>query len=351
MTETEKKLLTYLGSCIFETDESPRLYPTNEEIPELFELAERFDADKYLLYYYRDILPKELLKTARLNYITSAGEDVKRLHTLNYVEQLLIENKIDYRLLKGSFLTQGIYPNNTLRFCSDIDILVREKDSKTAFKLLFNNGWQYKDNLVKKTAKHMPELHHKNFKTIEFHTYLFNNEDTDENKKLWFFIDNGAIDELMVAHILKHAFMSHDFENGVKTLFDIGYILSSRNIDFIKLSNIEYELYAIEFMPLMIQAFKEFFPRELYSYHKEVSSDLCTALRGLPFQDLSWEKFEKKKLELHMENGGEGKFKRIIRVFADMSPYNLRRRFSIKSDRKLYCFYPYFIFRAYQLII
>lgn len=351
MTELQQKLLTYLGSCVFETKENPRLMPTKEEMPALFMLASGFGLEKFIMYYYRELLPEDIYYKGKKKYLASSGRDMKHLRTLAKVESILKENNIDYALLKGNFLIKNIYPHSALRYRCDVDLLVREQDSMRAFELFRQNEWQPEHTNFDFIDKHMPELKREGWHPVEIHTKLFSNDDPNENRQLWELIDDGNYYEVMLANLLKHCLVTHDFENGIKTLFDVGYLLKTQNIDFAKLAKLEKQFYNYEFMPLFITSFKEFFPKEIYQQFSDADPKLSNALRELLFMYIPWSSIEKEILKRTQNLEGRGVKARLLEIPKDMLPSNLSVKFKVESIAKIYCLYPYYLVRLFIVYI
>ncbi|TCO08765.1 nucleotidyltransferase domain-containing protein [Natronoflexus pectinivorans] len=90
---------------------------------------------------------------------------------LNEILSLFHKNGIEAIVLKGSFLSAVVYENPAFRPFSDIDILVKEEQAETAWKLLWpDNG--YKNVKQDVTGHHLPPVMYRGA-TIEVHRTLF----------------------------------------------------------------------------------------------------------------------------------------------------------------------------------
>lgn len=123
-----------------------------------------------LLYLHKasDSLSKGSINYLKSSYISLLSKNSAMLSIADIVVKKLQDNNIDSVLLKGAFLSQFVYDDSALRFMSDIDILIREENSKEAY-LLFDTIEKF--NKRDKLGHHLPTVVFKGI-PIEIHTAL-----------------------------------------------------------------------------------------------------------------------------------------------------------------------------------
>ena len=101
---------------------APVLYFSIQKIPENYK-SKIANLDQYELAYKSNLV-----------------DDANRENEISIVTKLLVNNGVDYILLKGS-VTKHFYPDTSMRMMSDVDILYRNKDPKEIKNLLESNNY------------------------------------------------------------------------------------------------------------------------------------------------------------------------------------------------------------------
>ena len=190
---------------------------------------------------------KDIFTRVGDEYHGACAQDFKRKKQLKEIIEIFNNGGIEHILLKGAHLMSSVYENSTCRLMCDLDILVREKDADEAYELLINNGYvssvkEYK-KLKKGFKQHFPMLIGKNRLPIEMHTAISSNSSVSiEN--IWQrseLINVGNLEtrvmcpEDLIMHIAFHKFFDDRSSNGLLGLYDIGQIISFKEINWDRL--------------------------------------------------------------------------------------------------------------------
>ena len=162
------------------------------------------------------------------------------VNEINSIEKVLVDNKINFFFLKGSYLLRTIFKNNIgIRMMHDIDILVKEDQIYLAKNIIEKMNYKYRgfENKLL-NDKHIPRLinNEKNI-GLEIHYKL------TKGKKYFFNYDNLFKNNLMnsfsINDNLNHFILNFEYnDNGailgsisLRSLFDF-YNLNLINNDF-----------------------------------------------------------------------------------------------------------------------
>ncbi len=107
-------------------------------------LLEVLKQHKLLSFYFGTIkkhIPAEYLTMYLAEYYSICKMNMVRNRELAEVAKLFVEERIPYVLVKGVALSRLLYDDDSLRQCSDIDLLVKEPDLHKAFHVLKKVGY------------------------------------------------------------------------------------------------------------------------------------------------------------------------------------------------------------------
>ena len=211
---------------------------------------------------FRSELPEDIQKKAQQTYYKFALADMRRKTSMEMVKKILDHAGISFCFLKGAELAYHYYPDPVLRYSIDLDLLVKEEDAAKAFQLISAAGWIPEHDFHDLECKHLPELRRKNFCTVEIHKHLFKGT-PDENQKLMALCHSNRLPpELMLAHLLYHAFYHHHWNNALKTVLDIGMIFRNATVDPEHFQNIAKEFHLEGLLEAVLASFPECYPAE-----------------------------------------------------------------------------------------
>ncbi|MBS1157630.1 MAG: hypothetical protein H6R15_49 [Proteobacteria bacterium] len=171
------------------------------------------------------------------------------------VHRILDQAGIPYVALKGAYLAFHAYPQPGLRPLRDIDILVPESRVLEANQTLLDSGLSRNERypgipeVLLKTARHLPPLRSPSGQvSIELHAHLFNpnnlkNQQTDlcAPPQFWERSIRKTVAKQAIAyesptdlllHLIVHAVIDHQFNNGPLLLSDLAFLLDHESIDW-----------------------------------------------------------------------------------------------------------------------
>lgn len=115
-------------------------------IPDLLKLISRIDYGG-IIYVKSEhkALPPEIFDYAKLAYYRNFVRNNLYIQKFREIEQIFIQNGINYQPLKGIWLLNHIYPHILgIRSLSDIDVLISPAQMELATKVLTENGFELK---------------------------------------------------------------------------------------------------------------------------------------------------------------------------------------------------------------
>lgn len=115
-----------------------------------------------------DYPPPEFRRLVRQAHRSRALGMARLYQNINHVLRGLNDRGIDTLVVKGPALAYGIYPNPTLRSFNDLDVVVRERDWSTVYRLLAELGFQQQENLPQPPPKPFPK--HSPYESKYWHT-------------------------------------------------------------------------------------------------------------------------------------------------------------------------------------
>jgi hypothetical protein len=164
---------------------------------------------------------------------------------------------IPFVALKGAFLAWHVYPEKGLRPLRDLDLLVPKERALEAFDCLIKAGARRMkgDNsdpalmLEHPGAHHLPPiLSSHGTLGIEIHWLLFHHHKSDidawdlaHDKNLWKRCITLKVNQTEVpflsptdqlVHLIEHAFLGHELDNGPLVLTDIAFLIQQHEIDW-----------------------------------------------------------------------------------------------------------------------
>ena len=176
----------------------------------------------------KDLTDEEVYGLFKEEYYQYIKKDQRQLEVIEEIKNIFNENKIDFILLKGSFLKK-IYPESYMRSMGDVDCLIKKDKMELVHKVLEENG--FKNWVI--SSNHDCFMKYKNI-NVEVHPKL-DSEFTDGYEDLladpWSnaINTNGSEYQLRVEynllyqiyHMIKHLYRSGV---GFRSIVDI-YIL------------------------------------------------------------------------------------------------------------------------------
>lgn len=169
-------------------------------------------------------------KRLERNFYDYVARDIKQVEAINYLDQILNDNKIEHIFLKGSRL-KLIYPESYMRAMGDIDILVHEDKMKEVHELFKN-----KDILCTSRSKQHDVFEMKNKLVIEIHPFLykdFNPKYKELFSDVWKYTKHMSdssyefTHEFEIIYLLYHLAKHLDSSGiGLRSVLDIGIYLS-----------------------------------------------------------------------------------------------------------------------------
>ena len=195
-------------------------------------------------------IPMDAMSFLENGYMQSVVRNAWLTERWKEVNTILNEASIKHILLKGMALEHTIYGSRGLRQMNDNDILIKPGDSRKAWYLLQQNGFNMeplKSPLFKKImfdiGHHLPALY-KNRYAIEIHEKLFENGSTDDKSYSDFYKDAVEIsidktkafilrDEMNLKYLKRH-FEHHKLVGNcqIRLFNDILMLDKECNIDF-----------------------------------------------------------------------------------------------------------------------
>lgn len=171
------------------------------------------------------------------------------------VHRILDQAGIPYMALKGAYLAFHAYPQPGLRPLRDIDILVPETRVLEAYQTLLDNGLARDDSypgmpeVLQKTARHLPPLHSPSGQvSVELHPHLLDPNNLKDQQadlcdapQFWERRIQKTVARQEIAyesptdlllHLIVHAVIDHQFNNGPLFLSDLAFLLDQKNIDW-----------------------------------------------------------------------------------------------------------------------
>lgn len=216
-----------------------------------FDLAKSFQLSAYLLRsinYSKKTTPlKENLIKLNNNYLMKI---LAMRYEISKISKIFDENNIEYVVLKG--MAMEIKKIDSCRHFRDLDILIKNKDLKKAYRLLKTSGYRYYNGNSNDCVKYIRDMHHippmvndarvivelhlRVTKPSIFKSCPLTNLAFLEKEKC-----NGInvpSDEFLLAHTLYHGILHHDLNFGPNFLLDMKNILIKNSDADISINNL-----------------------------------------------------------------------------------------------------------------
>lgn len=159
---------------------------------------------------------------------------------------LLQDAGIEAILLKGAAIAWRGWFEPAIRPMRDLDLLVSAPDAQHAQRLLLASGWNGDAGPNLSNDKHLPGLTSQSGVLVEIHTHLFEPNDAAERARDAAFqqlVRDHAIrppgaalamssDTDTLLHVIVHAVLDHQFNNGPLFVFDLLALLDHGAIDW-----------------------------------------------------------------------------------------------------------------------
>ena len=246
------KIGSILNTVLFEenTDDFKKI--SNDQIIKILKLS---SSQLLLPALYINIINKGLEKYFDDDFIEylknifeiNKNRNNKLLKELFEIEKIFKSEKINYTITKGAFLIKNKYFSDVgERMIGDIDILIKKKDLKNAYRILkkknYNSDFTYK---LWKT-KHLPRLiNEKNIFALELHeeVVIWRHKNLYPSSEIFKKIKINSA--LTACEILIMNFMINDYGNlkaqiNYRVMYDFKKISSKININQIDLNNKYY---------------------------------------------------------------------------------------------------------------
>lgn len=347
--EITVSLLELLSACIFNNHPEIiwRKFSTHQQL-ELIAKADSFSLRRILYYYLKDWFPKEIIRESKIDFVSFAAKSMQREKAIAELQQLFKDNKIDFRPVKGAFLATNIYPHPALRYSSDIDLLIRNSDSRRAFDITTAHGWLSTRDFHDRTKHHLPQQTKKQV-ALEIHTSLFGTV-KHENDFLWKEFDRKKVNpELILLHILNHAARHHNFLNVETAIIDVGFILKQNNIDWSYFKHLETMFKCRGLLDLFLNSFPEFFSPSGLVYKTNIPSEIKDAFRRVSFGNIR--SIENPfYVSFFFRHGRIFFIRKTIGILGTFLPYRMALRFKA-TKTKIICLYPYFLIKTFCIRI
>lgn len=338
-------LLKIISDCIFNNNPEASWQNFSTELQlELIAEADKFNLRRILYYYLKELFPKEIIRPSKIDFVTFAAKSMQREKAIADLQHIFNDNKIDFRLVKGAFLASNIYPHPALRYSCDIDLLIRNHDSRRAFDITTAHGWLSTRDFHDQTRHHLPQQIKKQV-ALEIHTSLFGTV-KHENDLLWKEFDRKNVNlELILLHVLNHAIRHHNFLNIETAIIDVGFILKHKNIDWDYFKFLEKSFKCRGLLKLFLSSFHEFFAPCGLIYETDTPQEIKDA-----FKKVSFDKIRSINNQFYVSVFFWRNWKYFIKTICDIlkpfTPFRMSLRFKI-SKRKIIYFYPYFFIKTF----
>lgn len=146
---------------------NPFELPPEADLNKLYALSKRNAVTGILYTFFQKKINVPFFDSLSKDYKMSAVRNSEQEAEIERIRKDFTENGIDFMLLKGTHLKR-LYPSPELRFMVDMDILVREKDTKKAYEIITSHSLQKKMESEKDFVFVKPP-----FLTVEVHKSLF----------------------------------------------------------------------------------------------------------------------------------------------------------------------------------
>ena len=177
------------------------------------------------------------LQRMRKSYLANGVRNQLIYRDLGEVLRVLQEDGIAVIVLKGACLAATVYPNISVRFMCDIDLLVREADLRAAVNSLQKIGYAFRkpfdlDEHEKPatSAKHLPPLHKGEHPRIELHWRISPTQFQHDEARVWDRSRSISLagvqarilgPEDLVLYLCLHGGSHHLFGMGMRLLCDL----------------------------------------------------------------------------------------------------------------------------------
>jgi hypothetical protein len=337
---------------------------SNEQWQTLFTLAKSHRIGPLLHHKLRErklYSPEEIAVELDKLYQQSALRSLTSQAELLKLHRLLENAGIHFIALKGSYLATKVYPSSAIRPMRDIDLLLPEKELRTAYQLLLEAGYthppryQGDPEAMFKIGKHLPPLLSPAKIVIELHDKVLHPEDwgngdfTDE-PDFWQHCTTTSIGNKrfpvmcatdLLLHLIIHACFDHKFNNGPLTFPDIAFLLKKKSIDWKLFWQKAKEGGGEKGCTLVLFMIKHYYPDisiEGLAEDEQLTKD------ALRFSLLTLQDYHSRRdlnsLQLLVHNGVIAKIKTLFsKVFPSKAKISSLFPVSINSPF-IYCYYP-----------
>ncbi|MHB9098739.1 MAG: nucleotidyltransferase domain-containing protein [Syntrophales bacterium] len=189
-------------------------------------------------------IPPTVMEKLRQAYLGNAARNLMLYHNLSRVLNILRRESIPVIALKGAHLAELIYGNRSLRFMSDLDLLVRKDDLMKVDALLLEMGCTttVHNRIVGKDNNQFDYLMPKRDVILEIHWSILSSLfpfriDTDgqwarSRPALIAGVEAAVLcPEDLLLYLCLHASCAHGFEPGLRLFCDISEILQHTGAD------------------------------------------------------------------------------------------------------------------------
>lgn len=253
--DTERKLLEITRIILRDSIGNEKLDDINvaeEDINALCELSQKHKIDSIIVnVLHRKYPANEELALLKEQIDKKIAVFLSELKTL---VDILDENGIDYRLIKGFPFSKLVYGDYSVRRCADLDIIIKEENIDEAFRLFRSLGYEQFDN---EGAEEYVYAYSFDFHEIEMYKNVGDVEVWTEIKRSssaitspsydWF--SNVEYDTLgtytvktqdninAILHAFVNAFINNEDKyiyqsNFLRDYFDIAYFIKNHRIDW-----------------------------------------------------------------------------------------------------------------------
>lgn len=211
--------------------------------------------DRYTVSGEQWPVPERLVTQWAHEHRRSAFQALNNQRVLRQIAGVLDRAGLRYAALKGAYLSQHAWSHSALRPMRDLDILVARDRAREAYSLLSDIGFHTPKKFTisietgLRECKHLPMLWSSEAAiSVEIHTRLLDKEfydsgDGDDHFAVAAFERAGkvsgsddpisyldATDTLL--HIILHAVVDHQFDNGPLIIGDVAHLIRTQKIDW-----------------------------------------------------------------------------------------------------------------------
>ena len=356
-------LLAFLGACVYGDPEAHYRSLDEAARDELECLVSRFGFEPWFYRYLYRILPEGKRAGYQKIYQARQAEALIRERELKRLFGVLSGKGLRFVPVKGADLAYRLYPEPSLRYYGDWDILFHPDDCARALDVLAEDGWKapgkYTDDhdAVMKTANHHFSPHFRGKNILEPHFTLSNFRGVDP-LEIWAHTMECPGDcghrilspELNLLLLTRHAASASYFHASLpKLLTDTAMILIWEKPDFAGLRAMSSR-WGLPYPGDLLAAFPEFYPPETIA---AFGADAEKSARFRALFEMRCKLGERKAREVLLTRfqTGSSAGRDLWRILRTWGPLGMRRRYDLPKHgawgRLIRAYLHYFFTRTW----